>query len=168
MSLVVVVLLSPSLCRLHHTFCIPAPCSPSSNSHILSLLGIVTVICVSPYPMHSPAQLLYCHYKHTPPPRLIRSIFPPPHLVHSTMLHSLYLTPLVTLNSNVILCCMLCVDQAGPCLFHLYLCSVFALQDCPPTPPALFPIPGVSVHNLELPINFIHCPIQHAHTCVRP
>ena len=93
---------------------------------------------------------------------------PPPHLVRSAMLHSLYLTPLVMLNSNVILCCMLCVDQAGPCLFHLYLCSVFALQDCPPTPPALFPIPGVSVHNLELPIKFIHCPIQHAHTCVRP
>ena len=69
MSLVVVVLLSPSLCRLHHTFCIPAPCSPSSNSHILSLLGIITVICVSPYPMHSPAQLLYFRYKHTPPPR---------------------------------------------------------------------------------------------------
>ena len=124
MSLVVVVLLSPSLCRLHHTFCIPAPCSPSSNSHILSLLGIVTVICVSPYPMHSPAQLLYCRYKHTPPPGLLRS----------AMLLLSYLTPLVTLNANVILCCTLCVDQAGPCLSHPCLCSVFALQDCPRSP----------------------------------
>ena len=136
MSLVVVVLLSPSLCRLHHTFYIPAPCSPSSNSHILSLLGIVTVICVSPYPMHSPAQLLYCHYKYTPPPRLIGSILPP-HLVRSPMLHLLHLTPLVTLKYNDILCCTLCVDQTRPCLSHPYMCSVFALQDCPPTPPAL-------------------------------
>ena len=126
MSLVVVVLLSPSLCRLHHTFCIPAPCSPSSNSHILSLLSIVTVICVSPYPMHSPAQLLYCRYKHTPPSS-------------RTQRYAAFITSYIAryTQNNDILCCTLCVDQTRPCLSHPYMCSVFALQDCPPTPPAL-------------------------------
>ena len=54
-----------SFCPLHCTLCIPAPCSPSSNSHILSLLGIMTVVCVSPYPMHPLDQLLFRRYKHS-------------------------------------------------------------------------------------------------------
>ena len=118
MSLVVVVLLSPSLCRLHHTFCIPAPCSPSSNSHILSLLGIVTVICVSPYPMHSPAQLLYCRYKHTPPSS-------------RTQHYAAFITSYIARND--ILYCTLCVDQTRPCLSGIPPIPVFSL--CTPRLP---------------------------------
>ena len=168
MSLVVVVLLSPSLCRLHHTFCIPAPCSPSSNLHILSLLGIITAICISPYPMHSPAQLLYCHYKHTPPPPLVRSIFPPP--PSRTQRYAAFIISYTAGYAQL------------ECHSLLYaVCGSGRALCIPPIPVFSFCTPRlptdssftvshtwVSVHNLELPINFIHCPIQHAHTCAQP
>ena len=170
MSLVVVVLLSPSLCRLHHTFCIPAPCSPSSNSHILSLLGIVTVICVSPYPMHSPAQLLYCHYKHTPPPRLIRSIFPPP-ISYTALccIHYILHRWLRSTRMSFFAVCCVWIRQGLAYLTQTCAQSLHSkTAHGVPTPPALSPIPVFSLHNLGLPTEFIHCPIYHAHTCVQP
>ena len=88
---------------------------------------------------------------------------PPPHLVHSPMLHLLHLTPLVTLKYNDIICCTLCVDQARPCLSQPYMCSVFALQDCPPTPLALSLILVFSLYKLLLPAKFRHCPAHCTH-----
>ena len=160
MSLVMVVLLSPSLCRLHHTFCIPAPCSPSSNSHILSLLGIVTVICVSPYPMHSPAQLLYCRYKHTPPPVSYVALCCFYHILHRSLRStrmSFFAVRCVWIRQGLAYLTHTCVQSLHSKTAHGV-----------PTPPALSPIPVFSLHNLGLPTEFIHCPIYHAHTCVQP
>ena len=120
---------------------------------VVVLLSPVSLSCalylLYPHPLLSIVQLAYsvltwyrnCHLRlplsHAfpcPTPILSLQAYSPPGLLCSAMLLLLYLTLLIMLNANVIICCMLCVDQAGPCLSHPYLCSVFALQDCPRSP----------------------------------
>ena len=139
MGLVMVVLLSPVFLPFALYTLYPCP--------LLSIVQLAYSVITWYYDCRLCLTLPYASPWPTPIPSL--QAFSLLRLVCSAMLHLLRLTPLVMLKYNDILCCTLCVDQTRPCLSHPYMCSVFALQDCPPTPPALSLILVFSIANCQ-------------------